>query len=312
MDTRGWLDIAYNQLVCAHGFHFEGRGWDTQNGANTPENTNTASICWEGGATDTPIPAVVSTINRLIGEGISRGWAPRVRGHNQVSTGGTACPGALKAYIADGRISVITAPPPPPPPPPPAGTPVMGTAPATVEQATAFVIARATNTTYPETTLRQIVAETWRIAGADGVRADLALGLMIKETGSFGYGGDVQPHQLNFGGIGATGGVPGLTFPTVSAGVAAVVRRMRMYAVNDPTFYDLGILGRALPTTIWGAAPTIEQFNGIWAVPGTGYGQSIVALAHLMRQTTSPPPPQTVPFTQEQVAWLDSRYVRRT
>lgn len=312
MDTRGWLDIAYNQLVCAHGFHFEGRGWNVRNGANTPENPTTASICWEGGPTDTPNAAVVATINRLIGEGVEAGWAPRVRGHNQVSTTGTACPGPLRALIADGRIGIITAP--PPPPPPPAGTPVMGPAKATEAQAAAFVIGRATGAAYPEATIRQIVAETYRIAAADGVRPDLALALMVKETGFFRYGGGVQPHQWNFGGIGATGGVPGLTFPTITAGVAAVVRRMRMYAVNDPAAYDLSILGRELPSTIWGTAPNIENFNGLWAVPGTGYGESIVALADLMRQTTPPPPPPppAVPFTSEQVTWLDSRYVRRT
>lgn len=40
MDGRGWSDIAYNFLVCQHGYVFEGRGLNVVNGAN---GTNTAN-----------------------------------------------------------------------------------------------------------------------------------------------------------------------------------------------------------------------------------------------------------------------------
>ena len=34
---------------------------------------------------------------------------------------------------------------------------------------------------------------------------------------------------------------------------------------------------------VFGIAPTIYGLNGRWAVPGSDYGQRIVALAHRMR-----------------------------
>jgi hypothetical protein len=306
MDRKGWLDIAYNHLVCPHGFHFDGRGWDTQNGANLPENGSTLSICWEGGMADTPGDAVIATINRLIAEAIPRGWARRVRGHVEVSTTGTDCPGNLRPLIADGRIGT----PQTPPPVGTSGTSVMGFAMVSLGQAIEFITQRASGAAYPTDTVRKIVETTWQVADTDGVRADLAIGLMAKETGFFRYGGDVQADQWNFGGIGATGGVPGVRFPTLEAGVRAVVRRMRMYAVDDSRAYDESILVRPLPGSHWGKYPNIEDFNGVWAVPGTGYGESIVAMVELMKAVPVPSEPSH-PFTDSEVDWLDGRYVRR-
>ena len=315
MDRKGWLDIAYNHLVCPHGFHFEGRGWDTQNGANLPENGSTLSICWDGGMADTPGTAAIATINRLIAEAIPRGWARRVRGHGQVSTTGTDCPGNLRPLIADGRIGIGT-----PQTPPPVGTPVTGDAQVSLGQAVEFVTQRAVGAAYPTDTVKAIVETTWRIADTDGVRADLAIGLMAKETGFFRYGGDVQADQWNFGGIGATGGVPGLRFLSLEAGVKAVVRRMRMYAVHDRNAYDLNVLGRGLSEIGvaadqpgfkgWGKHPNIEDFNGAWNGSNEPYGQSIVAMVELMKTVPVPTEPSH-PFTDSEVDWLDGRYVRR-
>jgi hypothetical protein len=187
----------------------------------------------------------------------------------------------------------------------------MGDAQVSLGQAVEFITQRAVGAAYPTDTVRKIVETTWRIADTDGVRADLAVALMAKETGFFRYGGDVQPDQWNFGGIGATGGgVPGVRFLTLEAGVKAVVRRMRMYAVDDPTFYDETILGRPLPGSHWGRYPHIEDFNGVWAVPGVGYGQSIVAMVELMKAVPVPAEPSH-PFTDSEIDWLDGRYVRR-
>lgn len=307
MDRKDWSDIAYNHLVCAHGFWFEGRGWDSRNGANVPANGNTLSICWEGTVGDTVDPAAVATINQIIREAVTRGWAALVRGHQEVRAEPTSCPGSLQPLIRNGTIGATN---PPPTTPPAAGTPVMGDPTVTLGQALAFVASRTANAKYPADTVREIVETVWESATRDGVKPDLALALMCKETGFFAYGGDVKPEQFNFGGIGATGGVPGLSFPTVAAGVAAVVRRMRMYALNDPTAYDLAVLGRALPSSHWGKYPNIENFNGVWAVPGRGYGESIVRMVELMAQTSVPSEPSS-PFTDEAVEWLDGRYVRR-
>jgi hypothetical protein len=264
-------------------------------------------------------PAAAATVNLLIGEAVSRGWARRVRGHREVSATGTQCPGYLQPLIVDGRIG-LTPIVPTPPPPPTTGTAVMGPAQVSVGQAEGFIVPRTAGSPHPATTIRQIIQATWRISESEGVRADLAIGLMCKETGFFQYGGSVKADQWNFGGIGSTGvGVPGLSFPNPEAGVHAVVRRMRMYAAGTAQLHDLAILGRGLPEhgvvdpgfKGWGKHPNIEDFNGVWADPGPNYGQSIVAMVELMKQVPTPTPP-AAPFTDTEIVWLDGRYVRRS
>ena len=51
MDDRGWYDIAYNFVVCPHGYVFEGRGLWHQNGANGTNHGNQTSpaIMWLAG-----------------------------------------------------------------------------------------------------------------------------------------------------------------------------------------------------------------------------------------------------------------------
>lgn len=47
MDTRRWLDIAYNYLVCGHGYIYEGRSWDFRGAANGSYDANSThpSVC---------------------------------------------------------------------------------------------------------------------------------------------------------------------------------------------------------------------------------------------------------------------------
>lgn len=47
MDSRRWSDIAYNYVVCGHGYLFEGRSWDYRGAANGTETGNDAfpSVC---------------------------------------------------------------------------------------------------------------------------------------------------------------------------------------------------------------------------------------------------------------------------
>ena len=295
----------------------EGRGlWRT--GAHT-KNHNTAGFGWsaagnfdlndpEGidaliGAMDNRLRWLRDTSKQFPNLGSSHPDGRLAFGHRDTKS--TACPGShLFAQIH--RIGATGT----QPDPLPSGTPVMGAAEVSLGQALEFVTSRSANADYPVDTVRKIVETTWTIAGEEGVRADLAIALMCKETGFFGYGGDVKASQWNFGGIGATGGVPGLSFPSIAAGVAAVVRRMRMYALNDPAAYDEAVLGRPLPSTHWGRYPNIEDFNGVWAVPGTGYGESIVRMVELMKQVPTAPEPSH-PFSDTEIAWLDARYVRR-
>jgi hypothetical protein len=43
MDAKGWSDIAYNFIICPHGYTFEGRGLNTYNGANGTTSGNKSS-----------------------------------------------------------------------------------------------------------------------------------------------------------------------------------------------------------------------------------------------------------------------------
>jgi hypothetical protein len=66
------------------------------------------------------------------------------------------------------------------------------------------------------------------------IPASIVLGQMLHETNWLRYGNDVQPGQYNFAGIGATGGVPGLSFPTPEAGVDAVHGHHLAYLLGLP------------------------------------------------------------------------------
>lgn len=48
MDTRGWNDIAYNWLVCKHGFVFRGRGWGVRSAATGATNDESVAVCFLG------------------------------------------------------------------------------------------------------------------------------------------------------------------------------------------------------------------------------------------------------------------------
>ena len=193
---------------------------------------------------------------------------------------------------------------------PPSGTAVMGLPAATVGQARNWIVSKSQGSTYSDITLRDIASTYYRVGAEYGVRPDLALAMAAKETGFFrfvsgsGIPSIVEPSQWNFAGIGATGGVPGVTFPSVEAGVRGHMLRMRMYAVNAPSAYDEAVLVRPLPASHWGKYPTIEQFNGVWAVPGTDYGQSIVNhyLSSLRAFADEP-----APTTGERIADLERR-----
>lgn len=51
MDAKGWNDIAYNFVVCRHGYVFEGRGLNVINGANGTNEGNRTShaVMWLAG-----------------------------------------------------------------------------------------------------------------------------------------------------------------------------------------------------------------------------------------------------------------------
>lgn len=172
---------------------------------------------------------------------------------------------------------------------PPESVEIMGAAEATQAQMAAFIRRRN-----PQPKLACSVEEIVRLyyeeAGAEGVRADIALCQALKETGFFAYGGDVLPAQNNYCGLGATGNkAKGAYFATPQEGVRAHIQHLMAYATTerphaplvDPR-YDLVRLYR---TDIYGKIKHWTGLNGVWAVPGTSYGQDILLLC---REATTP------------------------
>lgn len=144
----------------------------------------------------------------------------------------------------------------------------------------------------------------YELAKPYGIRPDVAIAQMIKETGYLKYGNLVQPHQNNFCGIYATGtllqgnealngadansvvfhdGSHGATFLSMGAGVEAHLQHLYAYAITgdlpqgvklvDPRF-------SMLPAFVRGSSPVVaylgkneNPFNVGWATDGQyGYG----------------------------------------
>ena len=104
----------------------------------------------------------------------------------------------------------------------------------------------------------------------EGVRGDGAFCQSLIETGYFKFGGDVQPGQHNFAGLGATGGVPGITFADDRTGIRAQIQHLKAYASTAPLNQDC--VDTRYKYVQKGCAPTFEQLSGRWAVPGySGY-----------------------------------------
>lgn len=121
-----------------------------------------------------------------------------------------------------------------------AGYSIMGKSSTDPEKMAAFYIDRGG--VYPEDIYADYGAETleefceivYEEAEAEGVKAEVVFGQVCKETGFLGFGGDVEPEQCNFAGIGATGGVPGASFPDVRTGIRAQVQHLKAYASDEP------------------------------------------------------------------------------
>ena len=100
--SRGWNDIAYNYLVCKHGYIFEGRGIENKSAATGAANSHTLAVCFLGD--DTAGRDDVTVAGRQACVEITR-WIvqrrPSVRyykGHRDFMA--TSCPGdELYQYV---------------------------------------------------------------------------------------------------------------------------------------------------------------------------------------------------------------------
>lgn len=155
-------------------------------------------------------------------------------------------------------------------------TSIMGASQASAAQMRAFL--QRANPSAPD------YAALYLEIGAEyGVRGDLAFAQALKETGYWRFGGSVKLEQNNFAGLGATSRTEaGASFATPALGIEAQIQHLYGYATTaplpagkqlvDPRFLLLQA------AALRGTAPNWEDLNGKWAVPGTNYGQDVVAL----------------------------------
>ena len=138
------------------------------------------------------------------------------------------------------------------------------------------------------------IAHHYRTHGnAWRVRWDYAFFQMLVETNFLTYRtpagemGDVHPRQNNFAGIGATGGVPGDSFPNPSTGVLAQIQHLVAYSgerLDNPTaprtrlkMDEILTKSKALDRPV-----TFQDLSGRWAVD-RAYGRSIEGTAQAFR-----------------------------
>lgn len=160
--------------------------------------------------------------------------------------------------------------------------PIMGEAVATQAQMVNYINKRNPNPKL-NCSVNDIVHLYYVEAEREGIRPDIAICQAIKETGVWGYGGDVVPEQNNYCGLGTTGGgVKGAYFATPQLGVRAHIQHLLSYAskrlprleVVDPRYE----LIKKFRPQIFGKLTRWTELNGVWAVPGHHYGEDILNL----------------------------------
>lgn len=123
----------------------------------------------------------------------------------------------------------------------------------------------------------------------EGVRGDIAFCQAMHETGWLKFGNQVLAEQHNYSGIGATnnsGVGKGAWFKDEREGIRAQIQHLKAYASKDSLTQECVDPRFNLVTR--GIAPNWTDLNGRWAVPGTTYGQSILALYDLLLKMDEP------------------------
>lgn len=112
-----------------------------------------------------------------------------------------------------------------------------------------------------------------------GIKWGYAVAQMMHETNYLKFGGVVKPQQNNFAGIGAVGGGSvGASFSSIDDGVLAHLEHLFAYASTASLPEGLTKIDPRFDLVERGSCPNIEDLNGRWAVPGVGYGESIISI----------------------------------
>lgn len=177
---------------------------------------------------------------------------------------------------------------------------IMGSSSLTAQQMAAYALSRnaSPKIPIPMADLARIYLEE---GAAEGVRGDVAFAQSLYETAYFAFGGRALPQWNNYCGLGVTGvaydpatatetvfttGVTvirsasgesvGVKFSEPRLGVRAQIQHLKAYASTLPL--TQGLVDPRFQYVTRGVAPTWEDLNGRWAVPGTTYGQQILSI----------------------------------
>lgn len=118
METRGWCDIAYNHLICAHGYVYTGRGYALRSAANGTNEGNSryhaiCLLCNDDSEEREVTPEVQQALVELRKEYLKRyPSAKETVGHRDLTS--TTCPGdeayrfiksqSFEAALRSGRL----------------------------------------------------------------------------------------------------------------------------------------------------------------------------------------------------------------
>lgn len=182
-------------------------------------------------------------------------------------------------------------------------TAIMGTAQATAQQMALFCRSKNAAPQLASCTLEQLAEMFLEEGKSEGVRGDVAFAQSCKETGFFKYGGIVLPAQNNYAGIGALNGNAqgqAATFPDPRTGIRAQIQHLKAYASTEPLVHACVDPRFSLVTR--GSAPWVEWLGAAdnpngkgWAVPGKGYGESVLKLLGQIMAQETPQEPQKEP-----------------
>lgn len=111
MDEKGWADIAYNWLVCKHGYVFVGRGWGVRSAAQGTDDGNDQfhAVCFLGNDTDNRSDVTKHgryALLQLLARNIERvPTADEIRPHNYFHD--TPCPGHELESFARNTLAAL-------------------------------------------------------------------------------------------------------------------------------------------------------------------------------------------------------------
>lgn len=146
-----------------------------------------------------------------------------------------------------------------------ASTPIMGQTEATAEQMIKYLMINNPDITidYAKDFVSTIVEE----AQIEGVRADLAFALMIKETDFLKFSSGVGAEQNNFGSlVDPKSELELASFDSMTLGIRATIQHLVAYSSEQPLKQDC--VDPAFDLVTRGSAKSIEKLAGKWSKPG--------------------------------------------